>query len=417
MPPEAAARAERSRVRVPHLSRAAAVTLTSTVLMIGAWILMHLWFFGSDQIIDTPTYQRYGEALLGGQLPYRDFSLEYPPGALPAFAIPAARSESLMDYRFWFDALMLVCAICTSGFVAATLTTLGASRRRVYLSVTFIALAFLALGSVAYSRFDLWPALLVTVGVGLIATGPVLAGLAVLGLAVAAKLYAFVLLPPAVTFVWRTRGRRVALCGLGVFGLAVAVVFLPFVVLAPSGVWDSLHHQASRPLQLESLGSALLLTAHQLGAYTPSVVKTFGSDNLVGSVPSTLATLFVMLQIVAIVAVWILFHRGKASPERFITAAAASIAAFVAFGKVFSPQFLIWIVPLVALLSGPTGRRAAALLGTALVLTQIWFPHHYWDLRDLGPISWVVLARDLALVGLFVLLAGSLRPRMLARRA
>lgn len=417
MPPEAAAQAERSRVRVPHLSRAAAVTLTSTVLMIGAWILMHLWFFGSDQIIDTPTYQRYGEALLGGQLPYRDYSLEYPPGALPAFAIPAARSESLMDYRFWFDALMLVCAICTSGFVAATLTALGASRRRVYLSVTFIALAFLALGSVAYSRFDLWPALLVTVGVGLIATGPVLAGLAVLGLAVVAKLYAVVLLPPAVTFVWRTRGRRVALRGLGVFGLAVAVVFLPFVVLAPSGVWDSLHDQASRPLQLESLGSALLLTAHQFGAYTPSVVKTFGSDNLVGSVPSTLATLLVMLQIVAIVAVWILFHRGEASPERFITSAAASIAAFVAFGKVFSPQFLIWIVPLVALLSGPTGRRAAALLGTALVLTQIWFPHHYWDLRDLGPISWVVLARDLALVGLFVLLAGSLRPRMLARRA
>jgi hypothetical protein len=411
MRPEAAAQAERLRVRVPRLSRAAAVTLASTGLMIGGWILMHIWFFGSDQIIDTPTYQRYGEALLGGQVPYRDYRVEYPPGALPAFVLPAAHSETLLDYRYWFDALMLLCAVLISGFVAATLTALGASRRRLYLAATFVAVGFLALGSVVYSRFDLWPALLVTIGVGLIVTGPVLAGLAAFGLAVAAKLYALVLLPPALSFVWRTRGRRVAIRGLGVFALVVLAVFLPFLVLAPDGVWDSLHRQASRPLQLESLGSALLLSAHQLGAYTPSVVKTFGSDNLVGSLPTALATVLVVLQVLAIVGVWILFHRGEPSAERFVTAAAAAITAFVAFGKVLSPQFLIWIVPLVALLAGRTGRWAAVFLGAALVLTQIWFPHRYWDLHDLGAISWVVLARDLSLVGLFGLLAASLRVR------
>jgi len=122
--------------------------LTATLLMLGAWVVAHLWFFGSGQIIDTRTYRSYGEALLQGKVPYRDFRVEYPPGALPAFVLPAARSDTLRDYRYWFDALMLVCAICISGLVAMTLTALGASLRRLYLSGAFVALGLLALGSV-----------------------------------------------------------------------------------------------------------------------------------------------------------------------------------------------------------------------------------------------------------------------------
>jgi hypothetical protein len=415
MRPVAAAEAERIRVRIPHLSRAAGVTLTATLLMIAAWVVMHVWVFGRAQIIDTPTYQRYGEAMLRGQVPYRDFSVEYPPAALPAFALPAARSQSLMDYRYWFDALMLVCAICMSGFVAATLTQLRASHRRLLFGVAFVPLALFALGSVVYSRYDLWPALLVSVAVGLLVTGPVLAGFAALGLAIAAKLYAFVLLPPALSYVWRTRGKREAVTGCAALAGTLTVVFAPFIALAPSGVWESLHRQASRPLQLESLGSAVLLAAHQIGVYTPSVVKTFGSDNLVGSLPRGVALAQVLLQAAGIVTVWILFGRGEARPDRLIAASAASIAAFVAFSKVLSPQFLIWLVPLVALLSGRTRNWAAGLLLAACVLTQLWFPHHYWDLRDLGGISWLVLVRDLVLVGLFVLLTSSLKTRTLRR--
>jgi hypothetical protein len=406
---EFAGQAARVRVRMPQLSRAAGVTLTATLLMLGAWTVLHLWVFGRDQISDTPTYRGYGEALLNGNLPYRDFRLEYPPGALPAFALPAARSETLIDYRVWFDGLMLVCAICTSGLIAATLTALGASRRRLYLSAVFVALAFLALGSVVYSRFDLWPALLVSAGVAFLVSGPVVAGFAALGLAVAAKVYALVLVPPALSFIWRTRGRREALRGLSACVLVIAAVFLPFILLAPTGLWESLHRQASRPLQIESLGSAVLLTAHQLGAYTPSVVKTFGSDNLVGPLASGVAAALVVLQAFAIILVWVLFRRGEARLDRLIVAATAAITAFVAFGKVLSPQFLIWLIPLIALLSGSTGKWAAALLGPALILTQIWFPHHYLDLRDLGATSWLVLCRDLLLVALFIVLVDSLR--------
>ena len=376
--------------------------------MIVAWVVLHVWVFGRGQIIDTPTYQRYGEALLDGKVPYRDYSLEYPPGSLPAFALPATRAHTAIEYRFWFDSLMLLCAIWMSGLIAATLTALGSPRRRIYAALAFTPLALLALGSVVLSRFDLWPALLVSAAIAWFVAGPALAGFAALGLAVAAKLYGAILLPAALSFVWRTRGSAAAVRGLAVFVSVVAAAFVPFALLAPSGLWESLHRQTSRPLQIESLGSALLLTSHQLGAYAPSVVKSFGSDNLVGSLPSALATVQVVLQVVAIAAVWVLFRRGPARPDRFILACAATVTGFVAFGKVLSPQFLVWLIPLVALLSGPIAMRAGALLGVALVLTQVWFPHRYWDLRALDATSWLVLARDVVLVLLYAALVAPL---------
>ena len=49
-----------------------------------AWALLHRGFYRRDQIIDTPVYQRYGDAMLDGQVPYLDFRVEYPPAALPS---------------------------------------------------------------------------------------------------------------------------------------------------------------------------------------------------------------------------------------------------------------------------------------------------------------------------------------------
>ena len=38
---------------------------------------------------DVPLYQSFGDRIAGGEVPYRDFRVEYPPGALPAFGLPS----------------------------------------------------------------------------------------------------------------------------------------------------------------------------------------------------------------------------------------------------------------------------------------------------------------------------------------
>jgi len=45
------------------------------------------------------------------------------------------------------------------------------------------------------------------------------------------------------------------------------------------------------------------------------------------------------------------------------------VLAFIATGKVFSPQFLIWLIPYLAALEGPIARRARWLFLAVAVAT------------------------------------------------
>ena len=374
-----------------------------------AWAVLHVAPWTDYQIVDTPVYQRYGEAMTAGQVPYRDFRPEYPPAALPAFLLPALGPSD--DYRTLFEILMLACGMGIVALVAATLVRVGVAGRELYAYVALAALAPLALGSVVLTRFDLWPALLTVAALAALVSGRDRLGLGVLGLATAAKLYPAVLLPVALVYAAR-RDRQNVLAALVSFVGALLLCFLPFLLLAPEGVWASIERQTGRPLQIESLGAALLLAGKQLGLYEPTVVSTFGSQNVSGSLPDRLASLQTLLQIVAVVAVWVAVARARDPIAGLLCGSAAAVVAFVAFGKVLSPQFLIWLVPLVPLAAAVSGLGITVLFVTALVLTQLWFPTRYWDVVDLGAVGWLVLVRDLVLVALLVaLVRGTLTGR------
>ena len=385
-------------------SVAFAATLVAVAVFLLSWGLLHRGFYTHDPIVDTPIYERYGAAMDDGKVPYRDFSVEYPPAALPVFLLPALGDPGSDTFRVRFEALMAFLGELMVVCVAVALVALGVQLQRLLAALGFVALAPLALGPVFLSRFDLWPAALTAAALAALVAGRLRLGHVALGAAVAAKLYPAVLAPLAVAYVWRREGRREALVCAGLLAGVVALVFAPFFVLSPGGVWHSMADQASRPLQIESLGSGLLLAAHQVFGTGLTMRTSHGSQNLAGTAPDVLAVALTILQIGAVVAVWLLFARGSAGRERLLQASAAALVAFVAFGKVLSPQFLIWLVPLVPLVGGRRGLVAAALLATALVLTQLWFPYRYWELAlDFATFpSWLVLARDLVLIALLV---------------
>ncbi|HYX89188.1 MAG TPA: glycosyltransferase 87 family protein, partial [Gaiellaceae bacterium] len=197
-------------------------------------------------------YQGYAESLLHGALPYRDVFVEYPPGAFAAFLPPTAFGAA--HYNAAFKGLMALCGVATIVLVALVLAELGASRRRVYVAVALLALAPVGLGPISLNTYDAWPALLTVAALFLLLRGADVWAFGVLGLAVSAKVYPLVLVPLACLYVWRRAGPRRTALALGALLVVAAAVVVPFAAYDLDGVASSFRAQASRGLQVESLG-------------------------------------------------------------------------------------------------------------------------------------------------------------------
>jgi hypothetical protein len=395
-----------------------AAAFAAIALFVVAWTLLHVGFYRHKQVIDTPVYQRYGNAIADGKVPYRDFAVEYPPGALPMFALPGlaepgSNQQVSAGFRRAFETLMWMCGAVALTAMAVVLRVLRRSDLNVWGALCFAAVAPLLLGSVILSRFDLWPAAICAAALAALVSNRLRLGHALLGLGITAKLFPGVLVPLGVAYVWKRAGRREALTCLALLAGVVGVVFLPFVVLSPGGVWHSLSVQLNRPLQVESLGASLLLVGHHVFGFGLAGETSHGSQNVAGSAAGVLAVATTLVQVGVLGWIWTSFARGRGDGEALVRSTAAALCAFVALGKVLSPQFLIWLIPIVPLVRGRRGLWASALLAAALVLTQVWFPFRYFRLAlhfEAG-LSWVLLARDLALVAITVLLAFTLRRR------
>lgn len=360
-----------------------------------SWALLGHWFYADKGSSDAIFYQRYGLEVRAGQIPYRDFRVEYPPGALVAFVAPAYvdGSRSLATYEKWFGRLMCLFGLSTLLLVAF--------ERPPPWGLALIAVSPLLIGTLAPERFDLWPTALTVAGVVALLRDRHPLGWSALAAAAATKLYPLALVPLAAVWTFRRRGTSVlARCvavGLGV----VAVILGPFLVLAPSGLWSSISIQATRSIQVESLVASYLMA---VGHPPTGFASGLGSVAIHGYGNYAAATS--VAQLGALTWLWIAFARGEATEERFIRYVAAGVCAFIAFGKVFSPQYLIWLVPLVALVRGSRGMVASTLLTVSFILTNLWYGTPRFDAYvNTGHYTWLVLTRNLVVVALLVALA------------
>ena len=385
--------------------RLAALGVAAACLFLGSWALLHqVWYRSAGEIVDTPGYETHADAIAVGQVPYRDFSFEYPPGALLPMLAPelTARRGNFGDYGHSFEKWMAGAGVLMTLLAALALAALRPPPLRAAVTMLLVGASPLLLGNLMLSRFDLWVAALTVGALAALLWERDKTSAVVLGAAIATKLFPAVLVPIGLAHVWRRRGRRAALAWTAIVAAVCAVVFVPFAVLSAGGLEHSFGVQLDRPLQVESLGGAILIALHNDAGTTLHVFTTV-SQNLSGPGAHAAAVLSGVAQVVALLAVWLLYARGPATRERLLAHAAAAVVAFVAFGKVLSPQYMVWLIPLVPLVRS---RLAQALYVAALVLTQIEFPARYWRFaNDLNPsIAGVVLARDLVLVMLAALL-------------
>lgn len=378
--------------------------LAGLVVLLVSAMLVPAGILDADGIADTGLYRQYGEQIAGGDLPYRDFFMEFPPGAVPALVVPALVSDHdhyVLSFKL-LQALLLAVAVVASSL---TVRALGGSRVRQAAAGSLVGLTPLLLGPISLNAFDAWPAALAAVGMLLLVRRRPAAGGAALGLGTVAKLYPALLAPVVAVALGRSGGgvrtMRRAIAGWLVAGAAVT---LPFLLLAPGGLGFSLRTQLTRGLQIESLGGSLLLSLDALGLRDAQVVTaTPHSFDIAGGAADAVGVVSTLLQLGAILLPAWLLLRGRRQPraEHLVLAAAAATAGLLATNKVFSPQYLVWLLPAVALVRPGV---AWALAAGAALLTRVWFPSRFADLTAGGDVVLVVAARNLIVVALAVVL-------------
>ncbi|MFJ2907184.1 glycosyltransferase family 87 protein [Streptomyces sp. NPDC091279] len=304
------------------------------------------WFFGASSqytkacYSDIPhLYQGRGFAdglvpyfdKLSGDMPY----LEYPvlTGVFMEVAewlTPGSGTIQHQEQWYWMvnAGMLMACAAIIAVSVART------QRRRPWDGL-LVALAP-AFALTATINWDLLAVALTAAAMLMWSRSRPVAFGVLLGLATAAKLYPVFLLGPLFVLCWRVGKWRDF--GKALAGTVVAwlVVNLPVMLLAWDGWAQFYRFSQSRGVDF---GSFWLILAQN--STSPLNTETV----------NTLATLLVLLGCVGIAALTLTAPRRP----RFAQLAFLVVAVFILTNKVYSPQYVLWLVPL-AVLARPKWR-------------------------------------------------------------
>jgi hypothetical protein len=357
---------------------------------------------------DVDVYEFYAQKLRDGEVPIRDFPIEYPPASLVVFIPPMLAKEALqhagiagLTYTDLFKAAMLICGLLIVFIVASTANFLWSDPRRVLAATVVVGVSPLALGPIALSWYDMWPTLLTIATVALFVRRQLTAAFALLGFAIAAKLFALVLLPLLLVQALRTLGWKRTLTALAAFLVITAICFGSAAILSLRGARYPFTYLIDRPVEIESTAGSIVGLEHIAGWRHARTRESYGSVNFKGSHAADLGLTIAIAGAVALLALWWQSALVRLAPEALIARCAAAIAIALACSKVFSPQYLVWLVPFVALAL----RRAALLmLAVAVVLTRVWFPEHWQSFNNIPPMFALAAPRNLAVCLLAILL-------------
>ncbi len=321
-------------------------------------------------------YRDVANRVLAGERPYADFDLEYPPGVLPAITAPLHQWPLVDGYRAKFIILMIM--IDAAGLAALVLI---ARRKEAPAAPWAWTLLLPLLGPVTYVRLDLIPAVATIWALERYSAGRSSTAGAWLGFGFLAKVYPLLLLP----LMWRasTRAWRVL---AGFCAAVVAILALSFALYGASpmaifsNVWS---YHSSRGIHIESTWGSLLL----LGRGTaPFFGFSSGAYHFQDGLAAVLHYPSFALSGLAVLVGFAATRRGGAEHEDGIGAVAfATLTLVLAFGTVFSPQFLIWVIALAAVaMATPSKpiRGPILFLGPTVALTQVIFPLRYLNILE-----------------------------------
>jgi hypothetical protein len=373
------------------------------------WALT-LWVvpWSDERVNDLFVYRSFAEAVLAGALPYRDVFSEYPPLASAAIVLPGLIGTDAEAFRFAFAGWTLALAAVVVLLCGALAGRTGGDRGH---ALAAAALMPLLCGALIRTHFDLAPVALTLAALLLLCVDRPRSGLAVLGLGVMTKGFPLVVAPVALAWL-AGRGRiREAWQAAAACLAVVAVVGGAAFAASPDGAIDAVRYHVERPVQVESTPALGLVVLDAAGAGETLSVKSHRSDGLLHPAEGVVTGVLAVL-LAGVLALLALLASTRPAPRDVVLASLAAVTAFAVLGKVLSPQFVIWALPLGALALAWRMHALAAAVALAAILTQLEFPARYFDLvaREPFPLA-VVAVRNAVLLAALLLAVRALERR------
>lgn len=246
---------------------------------------------------------------------------------LTAWLVPGGDTNAQALAYFDINAVLLAAVAILTVLVTARMP----GRRPWDAAMVAVAPGIVLAGTI---NWDLWAACLLALGMYFFARQRLVPAGVMIGLGTATKVYPLLVLGAILLLAVRTGRWRPLLVTTGSAAATWLVVNLPFAVANPSGWAYFFQYSAERGAGYSSAWFAYNLVADRLGW------SGLGADGV-----SVLSTGLFVLACAGIAAVALTARRRP----RLAQLAFLVVAAFILTSKVYSPQYVVWLIPLLAL--------------------------------------------------------------------
>jgi uncharacterized membrane protein len=389
------------------------------------WVLLDVLIFLVFSLIALHYYPAQGQMeyqidlslkILSGQAPYVDFTSEYPPLALLSYLLPALLFRSQVAYYVAFVVELLIFDILAIILIARISPRFRIS---VTQSLSMHALVILAVGPIIVVTYDIIPAVLVLAALTFFVNGRTNLAWTFIGLGLMTKLYPIIIAPFFLFYHLRQMQYKQIAKGIMIFVIIVLALSLPWLLLNTRGYLTLFTYHLERGLHSESTYGSILLFGKILGLIKVEGIYNFGSWNLYSPLANQLATVSFVIMAGLLSIVYLLYARAllrvTSNPKTvflqsehaatLLQYVLAAIFIFILFGKVFSPQYMIWLCPLLPLVTGRWKIPLYTVFCVAGAFSQIVYPYYYQLFEgNSPPLVVMMVARNFLLLVAGVLL-------------
>ena len=365
---------------------------------------------------DTKVFLEYAELIHAGQLPYRDFIVEFPPCSIIVFFIPSIVSTDPLAYSIVFASFVLFCIVFMEVCFLSSLNVTYTTKKllcRLYVTLSLIYFCEYL------QKFDVFPAILVAFSVLLFAKKQYRWSYALITIAALMKIYPVLIMGVylIIHLLAHDESKRIRrpLEGITVALIILLLSILPFLLCGTTMgelfAWITFH--SDRGFQVESTVGVLIQFFSDIGIGSYTLVdnhSTFDVNSPIADLLLPIWTYITCAGLLIVLAFIIIHIRKEGLGESLQTKlyclsvyGTGIILTFILLNKVFSTQYIVWILPLMIWVLAKMPESDAKWISLLMICVYLLsLPRLYFDY------SWIFhvcyLLRDMLLFALLAYL-------------